>query len=179
MTSEYEIKIKKNNNGWYIVVTVTRKYSNEQPSLYLHQDGEWRAMAVQELNGKREATGYFTTQELAQEALDAFNNAQDELIAAIPLSTENHYMFGFNYNGGTPDDVVVETPSYIDDDDLTFHFLIGYKSLVESVKRRKIVAVGSELGDVSVCGWSGKYTILNPWLFRLLQLSGAVEVEKK
>lgn len=178
MTSEYEIKIKKNTTGWYIVVTVARKYSKEQPSLYLHQDGEWRAMAVQELNGKREHTGYFATQELAQGALDAFNKAQDDLIAAIPLSTENHYMFGFNYNGGTPDDVIVETPTYIDDDEFIFHFMLGVKSLVETVKRRKIVAVGSQTGDVSVRGWSGKYTILNPWLFRLLRLSGAVEVEK-
>jgi len=101
-----------------------------------------------------------------------------EKVAEHQFSYRNSYMFGFNYNGGAPDEVIVKTPTSIDDDKILFHFLHGYKSVGEYVKKENIVAFGDEDGAFEVEGWTGRYTILNKKNFIGLIKSGALKVTK-
>ena len=94
------------------------------------------------------------------------------------FSCKNYYMFGFNYNGGTPDEVIVEKPTSIDDNTILFHFDYGHKSLSEYVKKENIVAVGDKDGAFEVAGWKGRYSVLNKQEFLKLIQSGALEIKK-
>ncbi|MEI6378786.1 MAG: hypothetical protein WCO55_03935 [Candidatus Falkowbacteria bacterium] len=94
------------------------------------------------------------------------------------FATEQRYMFGFNYNGGAPTDVIVETPSLINDTQILFHFLHGHHSLGEFINKSDIIAVGDDKnGTVGVKGWSGKYVILNEKLFNQYKKTGALELK--
>lgn len=91
------------------------------------------------------------------------------------FSTERYYMFGFNYNGGEPNEVIVEKPTMINKSGLLFVFLYGHKSLSEHIPFESIVAVGEEDGgEAAIKGWTGSYTILNQPLFDALVHSGVI-----
>jgi len=94
------------------------------------------------------------------------------------FSCKCYYMFGFNYNGGIPDEVIVEKPTSIDDDVILFHFLDGHRSVGEYVKKENIVAVGEYDGAFEVAGWNGRYSVLNRKEFFKLIQSGALEITK-
>lgn|GEM_PF-1469788 len=96
------------------------------------------------------------------------------------FSCENHYVFGFNYNGGTPNEVIVEKPTEINNDSILFHFLSDHRSISEYIRKEDIIAFGDEDGAFEIEGWSGRYTItiLNKKEFINLIKSGALKVTK-
>ena len=77
--------------------------------------------------------------------------------------TEGDYIaFGFNFNGGEPNEIIVNEIDEIYPDKFLVEFLYGYKSLSEYIKKEKILAIGNnETGEGKIKGWSGKYDILN------------------
>lgn len=82
------------------------------------------------------------------------------------FSTQEHYMFWWPHGCLGKPTTIVEKPTSIYSDKILFHFLYGYKSESEFVKKEEIIAVGdNEKGTVEVKGWSGKYRILNQQLF--------------
>ena len=79
------------------------------------------------------------------------------------LTDKNHIAFGFNYHGGTPDEIMVAQISFVHNDSFIVHFLYGHHSLGETVKKTEVLAVGdSENGTIGIKGWSGKYKVLQP-----------------
>lgn len=74
----------------------------------------------------------------------------------------DYIAFGFNYNGGEPNEIIVDKITHIDNEIVTVHFLYGYKSLSESIKIKDIIAVGDNNSKTKIKGWGGKYKILLP-----------------
>ena len=78
------------------------------------------------------------------------------------LTRNDSIAFGFNYNGGKPDEIIVDNISHIKENEVLVIFLYGYKSMAEFVKKEDILAIGNnEEGKGTIKGWSGKYDILN------------------
>lgn len=88
------------------------------------------------------------------------------------------YLFGFNYNGGEPNEVIAEKPTLIHNERILFNFLYGHHSLSEFIKKEDILAVGdNNNGTVLVSGWNGKFKIINQQKFDELVERGALELE--
>jgi hypothetical protein len=77
------------------------------------------------------------------------------------LTKGDHMAFGFNYNGGEPNEIIVDNITEIYEKDVLIHFVYGYKSLSESVKKEDILAIGNSKGRGRIKGWTGSYDILN------------------
>ncbi len=92
----------------------------------------------------------------------------------IQFNLQDFYLFGFNYNGGEPDEVIVAKPTAIYEDKILFHFLYNYKSLTEDVYKKDIIAVGDINGTVAIAGWTGKYKIINQEVFDDLVSKGVI-----
>ena len=71
--------------------------------------------------------------------------------------------FGFNYNGGEPNEVIINNITEVYKDSVLVHFIYnGYKSLSEIIKKKDILAIRDEKhGTEEIKGWTGKYIILN------------------
>ena len=76
------------------------------------------------------------------------------------LQEGDYIAFGFNYNGGKHDEIIVSNISFMNDDSVLCHFLYGYKSLAEWIKKEDILAIGDMKGSEGIKGWSGKYNLL-------------------
>lgn len=77
--------------------------------------------------------------------------------------TEGDYIaFGFNYNGGEPNEIIVDNLTKIYENEVLVHFLYGHHSLSEFVKKEDILAIGNSGAKGIIPGWSGTYYILNP-----------------
>lgn len=87
------------------------------------------------------------------------------------------YMFGFDYNGGTPKEVIVARPTTINDNDILFHFMYGHHSMAEYVEKKNILAVGDDSGQVQIRGWTGRYKVINQPLFDKYVASGAIQLD--
>lgn len=91
----------------------------------------------------------------------------------------NTYLFGYNYNGGEPTDVIAEKPTSIDENKILFNFLYGHHSLSEYVPKEDIIAVGDIVnGTTSIMGWSGKFLILNQEKFEELLKTKALQLKE-
>jgi hypothetical protein len=78
------------------------------------------------------------------------------------LAKGDYIAFGFNYNGGEPSEIIVNNITSAWGDEFLVHFVYGYKSLSEFVKKENILAIrNNETGEGTIKGWSGKYDILN------------------
>jgi hypothetical protein len=80
--------------------------------------------------------------------------------ALVPF--KDYIAFAFSYFAGGPEEIIVDNITNIDGDDIYVHFLYGYRSLCEIVKKKDILAIGNnETGEGKISGWSGNYDILN------------------
>jgi len=68
----------------------------------------------------------------------------------------------FSYNGGEPEEIIVDKISLIQGELIVVHFLYGYKSLAETVRKSEIIAIGDKSAKGKIKGWSGNYNILKP-----------------
>jgi hypothetical protein len=79
------------------------------------------------------------------------------------IDEDSHIAFGFNYNGGEHDEIIVSNITSIRKENgiRTFlcHFLYGHHSLSEFIKEQDVLAIGHEDG-VKLRGWRGKFKIL-------------------
>ena len=77
------------------------------------------------------------------------------------LKCGDYIAFGFNYNGGEPDEIIVSNITYIAENGLLCHFLYGHHSLSEIVKIDDVLAIGNNKeGKVKLRGYSGKFTVV-------------------
>ncbi len=78
------------------------------------------------------------------------------------LTKGDYIAFGFNYNGGEPNEIVIDNITEVYKDEVLVHFLYGLKSLAKLIKKSYILAIGNnESGEGEIKGWDGKYDILN------------------
>ena len=78
------------------------------------------------------------------------------------LEKRDYIAFEFNYNGGEPDEIIVDNISSIAKDYVIVHFLYGYKALSEITQKEDILAIGeTRVATKSIKGWSGDFHILN------------------
>lgn len=77
------------------------------------------------------------------------------------LAKGDYVVFGFNYNGGEPNEIIVDNITEVYEKDVLIHFLYGYKSLSETIKKEEILAIGNSKGKGTIEGWGGTYDILN------------------
>lgn len=82
------------------------------------------------------------------------------------LTKGDYIAFGFNYNGGQPNEIIVDNITEVYKNKETVeqvlvHFAYGYKSLAEFIKRDNILAIGNSQGKGVIKGWTGTYDILN------------------
>jgi len=78
------------------------------------------------------------------------------------LAKGDYIAFGYNYNGGMPNEIIVDNITSIYEESVLVHFVYGLKSLSEIVKKENILAIGNnETGEGKIKGWQGQYDILN------------------
>ena len=78
------------------------------------------------------------------------------------LAKGDYIAFGFNYNGGEPNEIIVNEIDEIYQGKFLVVFLYGYKSLSKFVNKEDILAIGNdETGEAEIKNWSGKYDVLN------------------
>ena len=78
------------------------------------------------------------------------------------LAKGDYIAFGFNYNGGEPNEIIVNEIDEIYQGKFLTEFLYGYRSLSEFVEKENVLAIGNnETGEGKIKGWGGKYDILN------------------
>ena len=59
-------------------------------------------------------------------------------------------------------DIIVDRVTSINNDEVLIHFLYGYKSEAEWIKKDKIIAIGDNNFNGKIDGWSGNFNILIP-----------------
>lgn len=73
----------------------------------------------------------------------------------------DYIAFGYNYNGGKPNEIIVAPVTAKSEGTFLTHFSIGYKSLGEWVKKEDILAIGcKENGTEKIEGWSGRFILV-------------------
>lgn len=82
------------------------------------------------------------------------------------LAKGDYIAFGFNYNGGEPNEIIVDNITEVYKNKETVeqvlvHFAYGHHSLGEFVKREDILAIGDSQSKGKIKGWTGNYNILN------------------
>lgn len=85
----------------------------------------------------------------------------DDLVRLESLKEGDHIAFGFNYNGGEPEEIIVSQITSVHDDQYITHFSYGYKSLSETVSKDDILAIGDNTGIDKIRGWGGNYRIIH------------------
>lgn len=78
------------------------------------------------------------------------------------LKVGDYIAFGFNYNGGIPTEIIVSDITSIEENEVLVHFLYGYKSMSEYIKKEDIIALGNMDGQDKIIGWSGNFDIIQP-----------------
>lgn len=70
--------------------------------------------------------------------------------------------FGFNYNGGEHDEIIVDRITMVMDNQVLVHFLYGHKSLSEWIHNDDVIAIGNSKSSAQIKGWTGNFDILKP-----------------
>ncbi|HPD81566.1 MAG TPA: hypothetical protein PK357_00515 [Candidatus Pacearchaeota archaeon] len=76
------------------------------------------------------------------------------------LAKGDYIAFGFNYNGGEPNEIIVDNITEIYEHKVLVHFLYGHHSLSEFIKKEDILAIGNSQGKGVIKGCTGTYDIL-------------------
>jgi|GEM_PF-5391404 len=67
---EEPIIMRGDDMGWYVSWFIGEGYDGDYPYRHLHRDGVWRKTTnARQIDGTWKYTGYFTTKEVAEEAL--------------------------------------------------------------------------------------------------------------
>ena len=77
------------------------------------------------------------------------------------LKVGDYIAFQWNY-GMFGKEIIVDNISYVDDEKVLVHFLYGYKSEGEWVKKSDIIAIGDMSANGKIKGWTGNFNILLP-----------------
>lgn len=78
------------------------------------------------------------------------------------LKAGDYIAFGFHYNGGEPNEIMVSNITSVSDYGILVHFMYGHHSLVEYIKKENIIAIGNTEGKSKINGWNGNFDVVNP-----------------
>lgn len=78
------------------------------------------------------------------------------------LTEQDYIAFGFNYNGGEPNEIIVDNITTVYDEKVLVHFMYGHHSLSEDINKKDILAIGNTEGKGKIKGWTGNYDVLLP-----------------
>jgi len=78
------------------------------------------------------------------------------------LKSGDYIAFGFNYNGGEPNEIMVSNITSVSEYGILVHFMYGHHSLAEYVKKENIIAIGNTEGKSKINGWNGNFDAVNP-----------------
>lgn len=78
------------------------------------------------------------------------------------LKEGDYIAFGFNYNGGEPDEIIVSNITSVKGSQVLSHFLYGHHSLGEFIQKSDIIAIGNPEGEGKIRGYRNKFDILIP-----------------
>lgn len=81
-------------------------------------------------------------------------------LKVLNLKNGDYIAFGFNYNGGEPNEIIVSNITEKMDYTFIVHFMYGHHSLSESIKIENVLAIGDPEGTVGIKGWNGKFEII-------------------
>jgi hypothetical protein len=77
------------------------------------------------------------------------------------LKIGDYIAFEWSY-GVSGKEIIVDSITMVKPDEVLVHFLYGYKSESQWVKKKDIIAVGDPKGKCKIKGWSGKFNIVLP-----------------
>ena len=85
------------------------------------------------------------------------------VLSAVLSNIKEGDCIAFQWNYGIfGKEIIVDNITCVDGDQVLVHFLYGYKSEAEWVKKSDIIAVGDMSAKGEIKGWSGKFNILLP-----------------
>lgn len=88
-------------------------------------------------------------------------NKIDKQLIISNIKEGDYVAFGFNYNGGTAKEIIVDNITKVYEDRVLVHFMYGHHSLAEFIDKKDIIAVGNNTtGTSKIKGCSGKFHIL-------------------
>ncbi|VVB84036.1 Uncharacterised protein [uncultured archaeon] len=78
------------------------------------------------------------------------------------LKRGDYIAFGFNYNGGKPNEIIVSCIEKVWGEEFSVSFGYNGRHLSEFVKKEKVLAIqDNEAGEEKIYGCIGKYCIIN------------------
>lgn len=77
------------------------------------------------------------------------------------LKTGDYIAFQWDY-GTFGEEIIVDSITCVEKEQVLVHFIYGYKSEAEWVNKKDIIAVGDVAGNGKIKGWSGNFSILLP-----------------
>lgn len=77
------------------------------------------------------------------------------------LKAGDYIAFGFSYNGGKANEIMVTGITGIHKGAFIVHFLYGHHSMSELIKQEDVLAIGNTNGETKIKGWSGKFDLIN------------------
>lgn len=78
------------------------------------------------------------------------------------LKSGDYIAFGFNFHGGTPNEIWVTNITTINDGNFVVHFMYGHHSLSEIIKPEGVLAIGNPDSKTKIKGWGGRFDIIQP-----------------
>lgn len=91
------------------------------------------------------------------------NTSLSNINSLNTLKKGDYIAFGFNYNGGEPNEIIVDNITSIEKSGrVLVHFLYGHRSLAKHISKSDIIAIGNHKANGKIKGWSGNYEILKP-----------------
>lgn len=78
------------------------------------------------------------------------------------LAEGDYIAFGYNHNGGEPNEIFVANISFKREKYVTVHFMYGHHSIGETVNYEDIIAIGDMSASGKIKHWGGKFNILQP-----------------
>lgn len=78
------------------------------------------------------------------------------------LKAKDFIAFGFNYNGGKANEIIVSNITSKNKGELLVHFMYGHHSLSEYIKQKDVIAIGNPEGKTKFRGWSGMFDLVKP-----------------
>lgn len=100
-------------------------------------------------------------EEIVKIAMELYPNVKltDKYVFELAvIKPTDHIAFGFNFNGGEPNEIIVSNITSISEHGILCHFMYGHHSLSEYVKEENVLAIGdNKNGTIEIKGWSGKY----------------------
>ena len=97
------------------------------------------------------------------EKKDIQSHSRNTVLSAVlsNLKAGDYIAFQWNY-GFFGKEIIVDNITCVEDEKVLVHFLYGYKSEGEWVKKSDIIAIGDMSANGKIKGWTGNFNILLP-----------------